>query len=117
MLPSGKSFEEKFGSKTSENISSKLNNSSTGASITLNNSSKNRSNISKDISSEISNSQNANNFSFDEEDSKNAVLNNSMNNLKCIKELSDILNQRKLDQKLKYGNEHSSFISLQDKSS
>ena len=117
LLPLGKSFEEKFGSKTSENISSKLNNSSTGASITLNNSSKNRSNISKDISSEISNSQNANNFSFDDEDSKNAVLNNSMNNLKCIKELSDILNQRKLDQKLKYGNEHSSFISLQDKSS
>lgn len=117
MLPLRKSFEEKFGSKTSENISSKLNNSSTVASITLNNSSKNRSNISKDISSEISNSQNANNFSFDDEDSKSAVLNNSMNNLKCIKELSDILNQRKLDQKLKYGNEHSSFISLQDKSS
>ena len=53
LLQLGKSFEEKFGSKISENISSKLNNSSTGASITLNNSSKNRSNISKDISSEI----------------------------------------------------------------
>ena len=89
LFSSKKSLEEKFNSKNSTNISSKIYNSSTKDSMTLNNSSNNRSNVLVGISSDISNLDNSNKFSSIDKDSKNNNLNNTMNNLNYIQIFKD----------------------------